>query len=424
MTADEIAAAVKAGHADVVDLWEAVQQFAAQRSSKWLKLGRGGVTFDDLQQEAFIAMLQALEGWDPDAGAFLTWYGIWIKKAFTVACSLRSAKGQRSPLEMAVSLDAPVSENPDGETLVDFLPDTAPSVEELVEAARDAIQWGTEHKEVLEAVGGAVVALTAGYIAMKTAMSAKSLFDDVTSSIKGIATAGGDAKTSVGNLAGAFEGLPGYAGIAVAAIGLIVTALEELKEAQEEALNKQLEYMDSFTTFADYQANGLVDASGRVNYAKAEQMQAAGTFKKADTTLGASAGRTFYENSWGNLVPTSGTTTSGQSWNLSTRAGKEAFVNIYGGSMTGSRHQAGEDFVMSDWTPAFLDYGERVLTRQENLAYTAMGGVDGMARMASAPASAQQQKVDFSVGFKVEPREAAHFLAPYIVEEFKRNGWK
>ncbi|MEI3347517.1 MAG: sigma factor [Dysosmobacter sp.] len=93
MTADEIAAAVKAGHADVVDLWEAVQQFAAQRSSKWLKLGRGGVTFDDLQQEAFIAMLQALEGWDPDAGAFLTWYGIWIKKAFTVACSLRSARG-------------------------------------------------------------------------------------------------------------------------------------------------------------------------------------------------------------------------------------------------------------------------------------------------------------------------------------------
>ena len=87
---------MKAGHADVVDLWEAVQQFAAQRSGKWLRLGRGGVTFDDLQQEAFIAMIQALEGWDPDA---------------------------------------PVSENPDGETLVDFLPDTAPSVEELVEAA-------------------------------------------------------------------------------------------------------------------------------------------------------------------------------------------------------------------------------------------------------------------------------------------------
>lgn len=279
--------------------------------------------------------------------------------------------------------------------------DLMPVALELVEAARDAIQWGTDNKEVLEAVGGAVVALTAGYIAMKTAMSAKSLFDEVTSSIKGIATAGGDAKTSVGNLAGAFEGLPGYAGIAVAAIGLIITALEELQDAQEEALDKQLEYMDSLTTLADYQANGLVDASGRIDYTRAEQMMEAGTFKKADkVTLGEAPGRTFWENDWGTLVPVSGA-----------------------GANT-SRHQTGEDFVMADWTPAFLDYGERVLTRQENLAYTAMGGVDGMERMASAPAYTQQQKVDFSVGFKVEPREAAHFLAPYVVEEFNRKGWK
>ncbi len=90
MTTDEIAAAVKAGRADIVDLWAAVQQFVAQRSNKWLKLGRGGVTFDDLQQEAFIAMLQALEGWDPDAGAFLTWYGIWIKNAFIWFCESRA----------------------------------------------------------------------------------------------------------------------------------------------------------------------------------------------------------------------------------------------------------------------------------------------------------------------------------------------
>ena len=313
--------------------------------------------------------------------------------------------------------------------------DLMPIALELVGAARDAIQWGTEHKEVLEAVGVAVVALTTSYIALKGAMTAKSLFDEVSSCLENIANTGGDAKTSIGNLAGAFDGLPGYAGIAVYAIGLIVTALvivtalEELKEAQEEALDKQLEYMDSFTTFADYQKNGLVDASGRINYVQAEKMKQAGTFKTADTTLGAAAGRTFYTNSWGKLVPTSGTTTSGQSWNLSTQAGKDAFLSIYGGSLTGSRHQSGEDFVMSDWTPAYLDYGERVLTRQENIAYTAMGGVQGMERAFSEPvrtgATQQEpQKVDFSVGFKVEPREAAHFLSPYIIEEFKRHGWK
>lgn len=290
--------------------------------------------------------------------------------------------------------------------------DLMPIALELVEAARDAIQWGTEHKEVLEAVGGAVVALTTGYIALKTAMSAKSLFDDVTSSLKLMTSTTSGATTSVGGLGSALAGIDPMAAIAVAGIGLVINKLYELEEAQNAAIQKQYEYLDTFTSFADYQANGLVDASGRINYAKAEQMQEAGTFKKADTTLGTAPGRSFNYVLDGKLV-------DANRYNADLKA--HPILSALGLRV---RYAKGEDFVMSDWTPAFLDYGERVLTRQENLAYTAMGGVDGMARMASAPASAQQQKVDFSVGFKVEPREAAHFLAPYIVEEFKRNGWK
>lgn len=290
--------------------------------------------------------------------------------------------------------------------------DLMPVALELVEAARDAIQWGTEHKEVLEAVGGAVVALTTGYIALKTAMSAKSLFDDVTSSLKLMTSTTSGATTSVGGLGSALAGIDPMAAIAVAGIGLVINKLYELEEAQNAAIQKQYEYLDTFTSFADYQANGLVDASGRINYAKAEQMQEAGTFKKADTTLGTAPGRSFNYVLDGKLV-------DANRYNADLKA--HPILSALGLRV---RYAKGEDFVMSDWTPAFLDYGERVLTRQENLAYTAMGGVDGMARMASAPASAQQQKVDFSVGFKVEPREAAHFLAPYIVEEFKRKGWK
>ena len=87
-----------------------------------------------------------------------------------------------------------------------------------------------------------------------------------------------------------------------------------------------------------------------------------------------------------------------------------------------SRHQSGEDFVMSDWTPAFLDYGERVLTRQENMAYTAMGGVDGMARASeSTGATAQKTDVDVKLGFTVSPREMAHAITPYVIDEMKRT---
>lgn len=290
--------------------------------------------------------------------------------------------------------------------------DLMPVALELVETARDAIQWGTEHKEALEAVGGAVVALTTGYIALKTAMSAKSLFDDVTSSLKLMTSTASGATKSVGGLGSALAGIDPMTAIAIAGVGLLINKLYELEEAQNAAIQKQYEFLDTFTSFADYQANGLVDASGRIDYTRAEKMMEAGTFKKADTTLGAAPGRTFSYVLDGKLVDV-------DRYN----ADKEAHPILSALGLR-LRYENGEDFVMADWTPAFLDYGERVLTRQENLAYTAMGGVDGMERMASAQASTQQQKVDFSVGFKVEPREAAHFLAPYVVEEFNRKGWK
>lgn len=52
------------------------------------------------------------------------------------------------------------------------------------------------------------------------------------------------------------------------------------------------------------------------------------------------------------------------------------------------RLKAGMDFVPKDFFPAFLDYGERVLTREENAAFNAMGGLYGM-QTASTDAAAQ-----------------------------------
>ena len=280
--------------------------------------------------------------------------------------------------------------------------DLLPIALELTSWARDAIQWGTENKEVLELLASAVIAATAAWAAYKTTIAAESLFDMVTDKTGAIASAATGAKSAIGGLSSAFSAMPPEAKIAAAAIALITATVIALQEAQEEALNKQLEYLDSLTTLADYQANGLVDASGRIDYARAEQMKKEGTFKEADTTLGAADGRTFYKNKGGTLFAVAGA-------NAQTSAGT-------------SRHQSGEDFVMADWTPAFLDYGERVLTRQENLAYTAMGGVDGMARASeSTGATAQKTDVDVKLGFTVSPREMAHAITPYVIDEMKRT---
>lgn len=93
-------------------------------------------------------------------------------------------------------------------------------------------------------------------------------------------------------------------------------------------------------------------------------------------------------------------------------------------SKMASRHQSGEDFVMADWTPAYLDYGERVLTASENAKYTAMGGVDGMEQRMTSGGSGGgfSAPSKMELGLKVSPREMAHAITPYIIKELQAQG--
>ena len=101
-----------------------------------------------------------------------------------------------------------------------------------------------------------------------------------------------------------------------------------------------------------------------------------------------------------------------------------------GRGKTARRNKSGEDFVMADWTPAFLDYGERVLTREENFHFNALGGLQGMERMASSGSAAQSNgggggfsaPSKMELGLKVYPREMAHAITPYIIDELQAQG--
>ena len=88
---------------------------------------------------------------------------------------------------------------------------------------------------------------------------------------------------------------------------------------------------------------------------------------------------------------------------------------------------------MADWTPAFLDYGERVLTREENFHFNALGGLQGMERMASSGSTAQTNggggsgggfsaPSKMELGLKVSPREMAHAITPYVIKELEADG--
>lgn len=140
MEASKIAAAVQAGQADRLELWEAVRRFAYDRAYRWCRAmeGRGGMVLEDYIQVAFLALLEALESWDPAAGAsFLTWYGLKLKGAFTEAAGMRTQRDKRDPIHHALSLDAPLTDSESGEdlTLADVIEDpyAAAEVEAVAE---------------------------------------------------------------------------------------------------------------------------------------------------------------------------------------------------------------------------------------------------------------------------------------------------
>lgn len=108
------------------ELWEGVKRFAAKTAIRWdcAFEGRNGVTVDDLINSAYIAMVDAVATYKPDGGAFLTWYGFYLKTAFCECYGVR--KRHTDPLNGAQSLDAPLGDedgifsdviaDPNGET--------------------------------------------------------------------------------------------------------------------------------------------------------------------------------------------------------------------------------------------------------------------------------------------------------------------
>ena len=73
MTNEELATIIQAGErAHILTLWEQVRRFAYRQSKRWyLALGsRAGMDLEDFHQVAFLALLEALEGWDAGAGSF------------------------------------------------------------------------------------------------------------------------------------------------------------------------------------------------------------------------------------------------------------------------------------------------------------------------------------------------------------------
>ncbi len=153
MSNEDLAIAVKAGDLDkLLELWDGVRRFVHDRAFHWARAvgAANGVTTEDLMQTGFLAMLAAVERFDPNRGNFMTALGFELKTAFSQAVGLRTARDRRDPLRAALSLDAPAGEDEEDGSFVDFVEDQ--SAAQALEAVED--------RERCEAVEAALQQLT------------------------------------------------------------------------------------------------------------------------------------------------------------------------------------------------------------------------------------------------------------------------
>lgn len=155
MSNEELAAAIQAGEDRMGELWDQIKglvKWKAKRIMTVLECCPGrGVEFDDLYQSGYLAMVDAVESYDPAAGsAFSTWFGFYLKTAFAEAAGYRTQKGRKEPLNNSISLDTPLTDDADSDDLIDVIADPAGL------RWRDSLEESIWRKQLQEAVESAM----------------------------------------------------------------------------------------------------------------------------------------------------------------------------------------------------------------------------------------------------------------------------
>ena len=154
MSSEELVVKIQAGAVELMgQLWEQVERLVKWKAKRIMTVLEGcpgrGVEFEDLYQSGYLAMVAAVNTYDPAAGgAFSTWLMYHLKTAFAEATGYRTQKGRQEPLNNYLSLDTPLTDDADSDDLMDVVAD--PAGLQWRESLEDAI-WYKELQEVVEA---------------------------------------------------------------------------------------------------------------------------------------------------------------------------------------------------------------------------------------------------------------------------------
>lgn len=153
MSNEELVVLIQSGERERMgELWEQIEKLVMWKAHKVITEldGCGGVEFEDLCQSGYLAMVAAVDSYNPESGAFSTWFMYYLKTAFAEATGYRTKTQKYDPLRFADSLDAPLDDSKDSDTKGDLVPD--PRGQQRLEAVEDSLYQEELHKALEEAL--------------------------------------------------------------------------------------------------------------------------------------------------------------------------------------------------------------------------------------------------------------------------------
>lgn len=150
MTNEELAIAIQGGNDALTgELWEQCKGFIRKEATRWARAfeSRPDIDVDDLIQSGYIALINAVQGFDAGKGTFLTLLGYTLKSAFADACGVRTQAQRQDPIKSPLRFESPISYDDDLE-LGDTIADQRNGIEEVEEAIYSDYVSKTVHNAV------------------------------------------------------------------------------------------------------------------------------------------------------------------------------------------------------------------------------------------------------------------------------------
>ena len=162
MSNEELVASIQAGKVELMEeLWVQVEKYVMSKASKLdfmlakmqnrsynSKTATGILEQGDFCNTGYLALVKAVETYNPQTEVpFLAWFIFYLKTAFAEATGYRTVKGRMEPIRHALSLDAPLGDDPDGDTLASIVADQRASLDNIEEAI-----WREQLRKVMEDV--------------------------------------------------------------------------------------------------------------------------------------------------------------------------------------------------------------------------------------------------------------------------------